>query len=169
MTIRKLEIERFSVTSSKSFDIVVAAFEAAVGHPNIFQFLKATADAKTLSEVETIVHQALGREPMIVFMKLDNGAILRKETGRDSPKMARFLVGNPLIMKEMVKRTPDAASYAPTTILIDERPDGVHLSYDRMVSLLAPYGDPESLAVAGRIDAKIEKFLREIAANDAPL
>jgi hypothetical protein len=40
---------------------------------------------------------------------------------------------------------PDAGSYAPVTILIDERPDGVHLSYDRMGSLLAPYGNAEAL------------------------
>jgi hypothetical protein len=38
----------------------------------------------------------------------------------------------------MVKHLPDADSYAPITILIDARPDGVHLSYDRTASLLAP-------------------------------
>jgi hypothetical protein len=37
-------------------------------------------------------------------------------------------------MKEMVKNVPDAGSYAPVTVLIDERPDGVHLSYDKMES-----------------------------------
>jgi len=35
MTIRKIEIERFSVTSSKPFEAVVAALEAAVGHPDM--------------------------------------------------------------------------------------------------------------------------------------
>ena len=34
MTIRKVEIERFSVTSSKPFEAVVAALEAAVGRPD---------------------------------------------------------------------------------------------------------------------------------------
>ena len=47
-------------------------------------------------------------------------------------------------MKEMAKTVPDAASYAPVTILIDERADGVHLSYDSMASLLAPYGSERS-------------------------
>jgi hypothetical protein len=42
-------------------------------------------------------------------------------------------------MKQMVKHLPDAGSYAPVTILIDERPDEAHLSYDRMAGLLAPY------------------------------
>ncbi len=50
----------------------------------------------------------------------------------------RFMIGNPLIMKEMAKHVPDAGSYAPVTILVDQRPDGVHLSYDNMASLLAP-------------------------------
>ena len=42
-------------------------------------------------------------------------------------------------MKEMAKQVPDAGSYAPVTVLVDERADGVHISYDRMASLLAPY------------------------------
>ena len=73
----------------------------------------------------------------------------------------RFMIGNPLIMKEMAKHVPDAGSYAPVTILVDERPDGVHLSYDKMASLLAPYGNPKALAVARDLDSKIESLLRE--------
>jgi len=41
-------------------------------------------------------------------------------------------------MKEMAKHVPDAGSCAPITVLVDERPNGVHLSYDKMTSLLAP-------------------------------
>ena len=73
----------------------------------------------------------------------------------------RFMIGNPLIMKEMAKHVPDAGSYAPVTILVDERPDGVHLSYDKMASLLAPYGNPKALAVTRDLDSKIESLLRE--------
>ena len=99
----------------------------------------------------------------MMFMELDLGAILRKETGLDTPKSVRFLIGNPLIMKEMVRHAPDAGSYAPVTILVDERPDGVHLSYDRMASVLAPFGKPAALAVARDLDAKIENLLQESA------
>jgi uncharacterized protein (DUF302 family) len=76
----------------------------------------------------------------------------------------RLVIGNPLIMKEMARRVPDAGSYAPVTILVDERHDGVHLSYDRMASLLAPYGNPDALAVARELDSKIEKLIQESAA-----
>jgi hypothetical protein len=63
-------------------------------------------------------------------------------------------------MKEMAKTVPDAASYAPVTILVDERADGVHLSYDSMASLIAPYGSEVALAVAKDLDAKIEILLQ---------
>ena len=71
---------------------------------------------------------------------------------------------NPLIMKEMAKQFPDAGSYAPVTVLVDERSDGVHLSYDKMASFLAPYGNREALQVAEDLDNKVETLLREAAA-----
>jgi hypothetical protein len=66
-------------------------------------------------------------------------------------------------MKRMAEHVHDAASYAPVTILIDERPDGVHISYDRMESYLAPYGNLAALQVAHELDAKVEALLTEIA------
>jgi len=100
----------------------------------------------------------------MLFMELDHGAILREESGNDTPKIVRLVIGNPLIMKEMAKHAPDAGSYAPITILVDERPEGgVRLSYDRMASLLAPYGSADALAIARDLDSKIETLLRESA------
>lgn len=58
------------------------------------------------------------------------------------------------------KCSPYAGSYAPVTVLVDERSDGVHSSYDKMASLLAPYGNPDALAVARDLDSKIENLLR---------
>ena len=67
-------------------------------------------------------------------------------------------------MKEMAKHVPDAGSYAPVTVLVDKRGDGVHLTYDRMVSLLAPYGNSDALKVAQVLDFKVEKLMNEAAA-----
>jgi uncharacterized protein (DUF302 family) len=163
MTIRKVEIERFSITSSKPFETVVAALKSAVGHPDMVELFKALNRARTFAELESAVQKGLGRTGLMLFMELDPGLILCKETGLDTPKIVRFLIGNPLIMKEMAKHVPDAGSYTPVTILVDERPDGVHLSYDKMASILAPYGNPDALAVARALDAKIENLIRESA------
>jgi uncharacterized protein (DUF302 family) len=99
-----------------------------------------------------------------MFMEFDHGAILRKETGLDSLKIVRLVIGNPFIMKEMAKHVPDAGSYAPVTILLDERPDGVHLTYDKMATFLAPYRNAEALTVGRDLDSKSERLLLESAA-----
>lgn len=118
------------------------------------------AGASTLAELEAVVRPALGSSDLMEFVRIDAGEVVRKGTGGKGPKMLRLLVGNPLIMKEMAKSVPDAASYAPVTVLVDERADGVHLSYDSMESLLAPYGHKAALQVARDLDAKVEDLLR---------
>lgn len=163
MTIQKVEVERFSLTSSKPFDAVVVAIKSAVGQPDMVEFFKATRAANTFPELERIVQSGLGRTGLMLFAEFDLGAVLRRETGSRTPNSMRLVVGNPLIMKEMVKRVPDAGSYAPVTLLIDERADGVHLSYDMRESYLMPYGSAEALAVARNLDAKITGMLRESA------
>jgi len=100
----------------------------------------------------------------MLFAEFDHGAVVRKGTGRATPRMIRFVIGNPLIMRQMAEHVPDAGSYAPVTILIDERPDGVHLSYDRMASFLAPYQNAAALNVARELDAKVEALLASAAA-----
>ena len=161
---RKIEIERFSLTTSKQFDEVIAGVNAAIGHPDMAEFGRSTREARSFAELKSAVEKGLSTAGLMLFMQLDHGAILRKETGRETPKMIRFVIGNPLIMKEMVKHVPDAGSYAPVTVLVDERADGVHLSYERMASLLAPYGNHDALQVAQNLDKKIEDLLRQAAA-----
>jgi uncharacterized protein (DUF302 family) len=163
MTPSKVEIDRLSVTSSKSFEAVLAALKAAIGRPDMVEFANAIRNAQTFAELERTVHQSLGNTGLMIFMELDQGGILRKESGLDKPKIVRLLIGNPLIMKEMAKHVPDSGPYAPVTVLVDERPDGVHLTYDKMASLLAPYRNGEALAVARDLDSKIETLLRSSA------
>jgi uncharacterized protein (DUF302 family) len=157
-------VQRLSVISSRSFETVVAAFEAAIGHPNMSGFQGELGAAKTYAEMEGIIQKAIGHSGFMEFARFDLGAILRKEQGREKAKSLRFVIGNPLVMKELVKHVPDAGSYAPVTVLIDQRPDGVHLSYDTMAGFLAPYGNTEALQAARDLDSKVENLLREAAA-----
>jgi uncharacterized protein (DUF302 family) len=161
--ISRVEVERFNLTSSRSFDEVLAAINDAVGHPEMAQFWSETQQARTVGELENSIQKALGRTGLMSFVQFDHGAIVRKATGRHKPRMVRLVVGNPLIMQEMAKHVPDAGSYAPVTVLVDERSDGVHLSYDRMASLLAQYGNSDALAVARNLDKKVEALLLEAA------
>ena len=157
-------MERVTVTSPKSLQEVLSKFDAAVGNLNIEEFWRRITAAKTKLEMEKVVQPALGPSGFMEFARFDHGGVVHKEESGDHPKIFRLVIGNPLIMREMVKHVPDAGSYAPVTILIDERPDGVHLSYDRMESFLAPYENAPALKVARDLDAKVEALLASAAA-----
>jgi hypothetical protein len=126
-------------------------------------FRREVAAVTTLTELEAVVHASTGASELMEFVRFDAGAIIRKAGHGHAPQILRLVVGNPLIMQEMARAVPDAASYAPVTILIDERPDGVHISYDALASCVAPYGNASALAVATALDAKIETLLEAAA------
>ena len=115
MTIAKVAVDRFSITCSKPFESVVAALKSAVGQPDIVEFFKAMSSAKSFPDLERVVQSAVGRTGLMLFAEFELGAVLRRETGLETPKIIRFLVGNPLIMKEMVKHVPDAGCFLTAT------------------------------------------------------
>jgi len=168
MPTMEVRVSRFSVVSSRPFEEVVDRLTATIGHPDMNEFRRAFAEATTAAELEAAVHEAIGSSDLMEFVRFDSGEVLRKERGGLGPRILRLVVGNPLIMKEMARTVPDAASYAPVTILVDEREDGVHLSYDSMASLIAPYGSQAALAVARDLDAKIERLLETAARPRRP-
>ena len=161
--IAKVEVERSILISSRPFDKILAAIRAGIGHPDMVAFAKRTAAAPTFPDFESTVREGLGKTGLMLFLELDHGAVIRKATDRDNPRMVRLILGNPLIMQQMAKNVPDAGSYAPVTVLVDERSDGVHISYDRMASFLAPYRNSEARTVARDLDKKVETLLSDVA------
>jgi len=164
VTTKRFEVQRFTVISSKSFQQVLAKLDAAIGHPNMAAFRSDMTSAKTFVDLEAAVQNAIGSAGFMEFARYDLGEVLRKKLGERAPKSMRLVIGNPVIMAQMVEHVPDAGSYAPVTILVDERPDGVHLNYDTMASFLSTYGSPEALKVAQALDSKVEALLTAAAA-----
>jgi uncharacterized protein (DUF302 family) len=163
MNIREVQVQRVSVVTTQPFDAVVARIDEQIGHPDMAAFRKSLSAAQNEAEMGKVVDPVTQPNGIMEFTRFDLGEVLRKENGASTPKILRIVAGNPLIMKEMVKHVPDAGSYAPVTILIEERPDSVRISYDRMASYLAPYGNSDALKVARDLDAKIERILAEAA------
>ncbi len=162
-TTREVPVRRLSVLSSMPFEEVVERLTTTIGHTDMNVFHGAVTSAKTTAELEDLSNESIGSSGLMEFVRFDAGEVLRKDRGGQAPKILRLLIGNPMIMKEMAKTVPDAAAYAPVTILVDERTDGVHLSYDSMASLIAPYSSSTALEVAQDLDMKIENMLKTAA------
>ena len=157
----QVNVKRWSITSPKPFDVVVASVEKAIGRPNMIEFIANMTGATSFEEMQNVVHGSVSDIGLMEFMRLDHGAVLAKAGADGNPKSVRLIMGNPLIMQSMTRLVPDAGSYAPVTVLIDQRPDGVHLSYDEMASFLAPYGNAEALKIARDLDAKVKRLLQD--------
>jgi len=163
MTTIDVALRRFSVVSSRPFDEIVQRLMGTIGRPDIAAFHDAIFSATNAADLEKVVQGAIGSSGLMEFVRFDAGEVLRKEGSGRSPRILRLVVGNPIIMREMAAVVPDAAAYAPVTILVDERTDGVHLSYDSMASLLVPYGSPKALAVARDLDSTVVGLLEAAA------
>ncbi|RZU40236.1 DUF302 domain-containing protein [Edaphobacter modestus] len=160
---RRVAVDRFGVTSAKSFDEVLRGLEKGIGRPDM-RVLKPQMDgAESLEEFERLIHAAVGSADLMDFLRLDLGAAIKKDPAAKSFRIVRIIAGNPLIMKQMVERVPDAGSYAPVTILVYENDGGVHLAYDTMSSYLNGCGDEAVLAVARSLDEKVIALLTEAA------
>src|SRR5438034_799175 len=112
--VRKIEVERFGLTSSKRFDDVVTALNAAIGHPDIAEFWKSTQRAHSFAELESTIEKAVGNAGLMLFAEFDHGAIVRKETGRDTPRIIRFDIGNQDIVKSDGKLVAQVTSTVMT-------------------------------------------------------
>jgi hypothetical protein len=110
MSVRRIEVERFSVTIPKPFESVVAALKAGVGRLDLIDFAKVSSSPGPFTELEEVINRDMGKTGLMLFLEFDHGAVLRKETRLDRPKIVRLVIGNPLVMKEMAKHVPDAGS-----------------------------------------------------------
>ena len=70
----------------------MAALKSAVGQPDIVELFKAMSAAKSFPDLERLVQSTVGRTGLMVFA-IELGAVLRRETGLETPKIIRFLVG----------------------------------------------------------------------------
>jgi hypothetical protein len=71
--IRKIEMERFSLTTSKRFDEVITSVNAAIGHPDMAEFGTSTHEAHSPAELKSAVEKGLSKLGLMLFMRLDHG------------------------------------------------------------------------------------------------
>ena len=158
-----VSVERYSVISAAPFETVVDRLSEAVGRPDVPAFLHQLSLAADAAELDILVRSASGDRDFLQFARFDYSTALDPKFGIAATKCQRFIIGNPIIMQGMARHVPDAASYAPVTLLVVEREDGVHVSYDTMASLLAPYGSREASDAAAKLDDKVRALMRLIA------
>jgi uncharacterized protein (DUF302 family) len=141
--------------SSRSFDAMVAAFDAAVGDIDDEAFRAAVKASTGAEDFERRMHAFEGPSGFMCFMRIDHGAWLGRIGIAARAKL--YIIGNPLIARTMLRHDIGAGLNVPLRIMIyeDPRTGSARFAYDLPSSLMARLGNETLLAAARRLDEKL--------------
>lgn len=165
-------VRRHVFDTGRPFAGVLDGIFSGISQPDIARLFSKLAASGTDQEFSSLVEQAQGSAGLMRFLQLnlDNALSLDPEAGDwTGRRLVRLIAGNPVTMGQMTCHVPDAGSYAPVTILIEEMPGGgTRVAYDSVASAIAPYDNAAASEVAGRLDTEVLGLLREATGVQAP-
>jgi hypothetical protein len=163
----EVRVRRHVFISERPFADVMNGIYGGISQPDIGKLFQELAASTTYEQFASLVHQAAGSAGLMRFLELDlDGAFALdpQATSSAGRRLVRLIAGNPVTMGEMTRHVPDAGSYAPVTILIEELPDGgTRVAYDSVVSAIALDNDPAATQVAERLDTEVLNLLRQVS------
>jgi hypothetical protein len=157
-------VRRHILTSERPFPDVLDGIFRGISLPDIGALFAKLAASTSYEEFSSLVRQAQGSAGLMRFLQLelDSALALDPQAHQGGRRLVRLIAGNPVTMGQMTRHVPDAGSYAPVTILIEELPGGgTRVAYDTVTSEIAPYGDAAASQVAERLDTKVLGLLHQ--------
>jgi uncharacterized protein (DUF302 family) len=159
-------VRRHVLESERSFSSVLESIFGGITQPDISQLFSQLAASTSYEEFSSLVREAQGSAGLMLFLRLDldHALALDPQAGDQAGRrLIRLIAGNPVTMGEMTRHVPDAGSYAPVTILVQELADGrTRVAYDAVASEIAPYRNAAASDVAERLDAEVLNLLRQV-------
>ncbi len=141
--------------SSRSFDEVVRAFEAAVGSVENIGLEALSASTKSADEFESQVKSRESTSGFMRFFTVDHGAWMAR-VGLNA-RARVYTIGNPLIARTMLEHDIAAGLNVPVRLMIYEDPVSrtTRLTYDLPSSLMSGLKNKKVDAAAKKLDAKL--------------
>jgi hypothetical protein len=158
-------VRRHVIKSDRRFSSVLDGIFGGITRPDIGSLFSKLAASTSYEQFSSLVRQAQGSAGLMLFLQLDLDAALaldpraRAHAGR---RLVRLIAGNPVTIGQMTRHVPDAGSYAPATILVQETSGGTQVAYDTVASALALYHDAAVSRVARRLDIEVLGLLRQV-------
>jgi hypothetical protein len=163
----EVQVRRHVFTSAWPFAEIMDGIYGGISQPDIVRLFRELAASTSYEQFTSLVRQAQGSAGLMRFLELELDSALAfdpQAQGSAGRRLVRLIAGNPVTMGEMTRHVPDAGSYAPVTILIEELPGGgTRLAYDSVVSELAIYDDLAATQVAANLDTEVIGLLRQVS------
>jgi uncharacterized protein (DUF302 family) len=151
--------------STRSFDDVVAAFEAEIGHAKGDTLRQTTEGATGREDFEARIRSLEGRSGFLMFFEADHGGWMAHVGLKARAKL--YVIGNPLIARTMIEHDTGVGLNVPVRALIYENANGKGVvAYDLPSSLMARLKNGQVTASAKHLDEKLAA-LAELATGVA--
>ena len=134
------------------FDERVPAFDPAVAAQLVI-------DGASWPEVQAAVAGRAGPTGLVALARVDQGALL--SLSGEPLEATLYLVGNPVLARQVIGFDTAAALYAPFRVAIYRDSTGVCVAYDKPSSVFASLGSPGVDAIAAELDEKIRTVVEE--------
>ena len=154
---------RVRYDSAKGYDELLSALLADIGEKpvSLDELATTTDDWQTYQDK---VEPLAGPSGFMLFTLIDHGAWITK-AGIER-KVMRVFLGNPLIAITMLRHDVTAGLFAPVEMLLVDEGDGrSSLIYVRPSSLMVVENNPELLAAAEELDAKLAALATKVASG----
>lgn len=135
------------VTTRTNFDRLVPAFDPLLARDLILRNAAWT-------DVEDSIAGIAGPQGFMALSRLDHGALMSLHG--QPVEATQYLVGNPVIARQILSADTTAALYAPFTVAIHADELGTHISYTTPSSLLSSLGSTDINEVAADLDRRID-------------
>jgi hypothetical protein len=139
--------------SAVDFERTRRSFDEQVPLLDPLLTLQLVLDGATWHDVEVLVDRSAGESDFVALARLDQGVLF--SLSGDPLQATLYLVGNPVIAREILAVEPAAALYAPFRVAVYRGSMGVHIAYDKPSSVLASFGSDTIDAIALELDKKI--------------
>jgi uncharacterized protein (DUF302 family) len=166
-----LAVRRYVIAGDRPFQDVMDAIHTGISRPDIEGLFRQLAASTSYEQFSALVSQAQGPAGLMRFLELElDNALALDPQAADKHRLVRLIAGNPVTMGTMTRHVPDAGSYAPITILIEERPDGgTRIAYDSIASEISSYHSAAASQVAEDLDSKVLGLLRQVSGLGPPV
>lgn len=163
-TVRRYEGARAVYTTSKSIDDVIKAVHGTVApFPAPMKDVIAQTQTGTAfqSHLEDAVKKTKNPSGMFIFYYMPHGEWFHLFKP-DAPRAHKFVIGNPIALKQIVMYNMEAALHAPWDFMLIEQQDkGTEIIYDLPTAIM----QPESSGASERLQeeaAKLEDTFRRL-------
>jgi uncharacterized protein (DUF302 family) len=158
--------EHVEYATSRPFEQVTAAFEAATGDISGGRFEQELAASKNVEDFERRIHAYEADSGFMRFLVLDHGAW--SGLYGEPTKSRQYIVGNPLIARTMMKHDLRVGLNVPVRVLIHEPPGGgTRIDYDLPSSLMRRLDNVDVTAAAQKLDAKLAALAERAMGEEA--